>query len=227
MRLEAEAEDLQNKKYELEGEVHLIKHQLSTKTEELAAAKENFCHMQVAAQAVSTELTSNHKGVTTELQKATEKKHSRNPGKRREKLPENCSLTNSKAPSTKRRVPKHKFKADKNAEKVDAKRAEEHGNQRSPDIRAGQSSDAMNRKNFLKKMSIHEISKDQGAGEATESRSNVHGETPLNRKFEKSQEMDTRNNDSDGVKSSSLQHTNTLASTLAEDFSNAFLNVSK
>ncbi|KAK5973291.1 hypothetical protein GCK32_018171 [Trichostrongylus colubriformis] len=74
MRLEAEAEDLQNKKYELEGEVHLIKHQLSTKTEELAAAKENFCHMQVAAQAVSTELTSNHKGVTTELQKATEKK---------------------------------------------------------------------------------------------------------------------------------------------------------
>ncbi|EYB97351.1 hypothetical protein Y032_0141g2222 [Ancylostoma ceylanicum] len=42
LRVESEAMDLQNKGYEIEGEIHLVKHQLSTKSEELIAAKNEY-----------------------------------------------------------------------------------------------------------------------------------------------------------------------------------------
>ncbi|KIH48354.1 hypothetical protein ANCDUO_21578, partial [Ancylostoma duodenale] len=42
LKAEAEVVDLQNKGYEIEGEIHLVKHQLSTKSEELTVAKNQY-----------------------------------------------------------------------------------------------------------------------------------------------------------------------------------------
>ncbi|RCN47816.1 hypothetical protein ANCCAN_06153 [Ancylostoma caninum] len=42
LKVESEAIDLQNKGYEIEGEIHLVKHQLSTKSEELTVAKNQY-----------------------------------------------------------------------------------------------------------------------------------------------------------------------------------------
>lgn len=39
LKVENEAMYMQNKSYEIEGEIHLVKHQLSTKSEELTVAK--------------------------------------------------------------------------------------------------------------------------------------------------------------------------------------------
>ncbi|KAK6057611.1 hypothetical protein COOONC_04871 [Cooperia oncophora] len=183
LRLETEADDMQNKKYELEGEIHLIKHQLSTKADELAAAKESFCHMQEAANVTSKEKISTNcaaGGQEAKIENGVEKPPGFGEEDTKEQgMDQKNRRSQINTSPQKLRTPKQKSKANKQSEKATR----------------------------------------EGAGEVRKYRNNLE---TCDNDGDDIEQVDTRNIDSDGVKSSELQHTNTLASTLADEFSNYF-----
>nr|CDJ89896.1 myosin heavy chain [Haemonchus contortus] len=201
MRLEAEVKDMKNKNCQLEGEVRSIKHQVLTKSSQLTVAKENFSNAQESAIAA------------VKLKTPTPKNKVGEGGK--EKKNHSQFVTNP--PSTRRRAPRQNAKADQQSE-VTTKKKEKLCNQPLSSSRLARSAGANPKTAIQSELQSEQACNDNRKGKTSESGNVVEYDSFPNTGHRGQMQVDPRNSDSDGVKSSSLQHTTTLASTFAEEF---------
>ncbi|WKY00220.1 hypothetical protein Q1695_014793 [Nippostrongylus brasiliensis] len=196
-KLEDEAKDVQNQKFELEGEIHLLKHQLSTKTEELTVAKEQYCRMKEVGE-IETRIDG---FPTREIETASQDQNNINPERVPEKEVKKKSSNRKQkntpqlsAPSqhgSSRGVPQN-INEKKRSEKKDHVVDQQKGRKDKPKKIPKQ-------RRKIKELSFFSTNFDESISSADDDNDEMEIDVDVN-------------------KSSSLQHTNTLASMLADEF---------
>ncbi|VDO21621.1 unnamed protein product [Haemonchus placei] len=209
MRLEGEVKDMKNKNCQLEGEVRLIKHQLLAKSSQLTVAKEKFSNAQESATAAVKLKTPTPKNKVGEGVKN---------GEHRALLQKNRLQFVTNPPSTRRRAPKQNAKADQQSE-VPAKKKEKLTNKPTSSSRLARSAGTIPKTPIQSELQSEQACDENRKGKTLELGNVIKDHSSLNAGHREQIQVDPRNSDSDGVKSSSLQHTTTLASTFAEEFS--------
>ncbi|WKY00219.1 hypothetical protein Q1695_014793 [Nippostrongylus brasiliensis] len=199
-KLEDEAKDVQNQKFELEGEIHLLKHQLSTKTEELTVAKEQYCRMKEVGE-IETRIDG---FPTREIETASQDQNNINPERVPEKEVKKKSSNRKQkntpqlsAPSqhgSSRGVPQN-INEKKRSEKKDHVVDQQKGRKDKPKKIPKQ-------RRKIKELSFFSTNFDESISSADDDNDEMEIDVDVN-------------------KSSSLQHTNTLASMLADEFMDA------